>query len=195
MHRICVFAGSSEGARPEYAEAARALGHELALRGLGIVYGGSSRGLMGALADAALAAGGEVIGVLPRNLFVREVAHEGLTRMHMVGSMHERKALMSDLADGFVALPGGFGTFDELFEIVTWAQIGIHAKPIGLLDVRGYFDPLIALIQHASREGFIGAEETHLLQRAHTSATLLDALLAYQPTVSLAQYVIPPPER
>jgi uncharacterized protein (TIGR00730 family) len=195
MHRICVFAGSSEGTRPEYAEAARAMGQELARRGIGIVYGGSSRGMMGALADATLAAGAEVIGVLPRDLFVREVAHQGLTRMHMVGSMHERKALMSDLADGFIALPGGFGTFDELFEIVTWAQIGIHAKPIGMLDVCGYFDPLIALVRHASREGFIGAEQTHLLLQAPTPTALLDALLAYQPTVPLAQYVIPPPQR
>ncbi len=195
MRRICVFAGSSDGARPEYAEAARALGTELASRGLGVVYGGSSVGLMGTLADAALAAGGEVIGVLPENLFAREVAHEGLTRLHRVGSMHERKALMADLADGFIALPGGFGTFDELFEIVTWAQIGIHAKPIGLLDVCDYFAPLVALVEHAAHEGFIGRAQTGLLLRADSPAALLETLLASRPAIPVAQWVIPPPER
>jgi uncharacterized protein (TIGR00730 family) len=194
MRRICVFAGSSIGARPEYAEAARTLGRELAGRGLGVVYGGASVGLMGELADAALAAGGEVIGVLPRNLFVKEVAHTGLTQMHSVGSMHERKALMSDLSDGFIALPGGFGTFDELFEIITWAQIGIHAKPIGLLDVCGYYAPLLTLIKHASREGFIGAAQARLPLRATTPRVLVKSLLAYQPRVPVAPLAVPPPE-
>src|SRR5260370_39829315 len=148
MRRICVFAGSNVGVRPEYSEAARALGRELVKRGLGLVYGGASVGLMGVLENTVLAEGGEVIGVMPRGLFRREVPHMGLTEMHEVNSMHERKALMADLADGFIALPGGFGTFDELFEITTWAQIGLHSKPIGVLDVAGSFAPLIALIVH-----------------------------------------------
>jgi uncharacterized protein (TIGR00730 family) len=178
MRRICVFAGSSSGARAEYTAAARALGGELARRGLGLVYGGASRGLMGVVADAALEAGAEVIGVLPRGLFAREVAHTGLTELHEVGSMHERKALMSDLADGFIALPGGFGTFDELFEIVTWAQIGLHTKPIGLLDAAGYYAPLLALVAHAMAEGFIPTRSTPLLLRGDSPAALLDALAA-----------------
>src|SRR5262245_2275061 len=155
VRRICVFAGSSPGARPEYIFAAQALGRELARRGLVLVYGGASRGLMGIVADAALAERGEVIGVIPRGLFQREVAHHGLTTLHEVGNMHERKALMADLADGFIALPGGYGTFDELFEILTWAQLGIHTKPIGLLDVRQYFSALVALIERAAQEGFV----------------------------------------
>ncbi|MBF6589417.1 MAG: TIGR00730 family Rossman fold protein [Ktedonobacterales bacterium] len=195
MRRICVFAGSSCGARQEYAEAARALGRELALRGLGVVYGGASVGLMGAVADAALAAGGEVIGVLPRDLFRTEVAHPHLTQLHEVGSMHERKALMADLADGFVALPGGFGTFDELFEIVTWAQIGIHRKPIGLVDVDDYFAPLVALVNHIAAEGFIAAAHAQLLLRAPTPAALLDLLLASQPRMPHTKRSTHLPER
>lgn len=178
MRRVCVFAGSSLGARPVYVEAARELGRLLAERGLGVVYGGGSVGLMGALADAALGAGGEVIGVLPRGLFRREVAHVGLTAMHEVGSMHERKALMARLADGFIALPGGLGTFDELFEIVTWAQIGLHSKPIGLVDIDGYFEPVLALVNHAVREGFVPAGNSDLLLHAPTPAHLLEVLLS-----------------
>jgi uncharacterized protein (TIGR00730 family) len=170
VRRICVFAGSSAGARPEYAAAAQSLGREMARRGLGLVYGGASRGLMGILADAALAESGEVIGVIPRGLFQREVAHRGLTALHEVESMHERKALMADLADGFIALPGGYGTFDELFEIVTWAQLGIHAKPIGLLDVRDYFTPLLALVERSAQEGFVPPAHIALLPRAETPA-------------------------
>src|SRR6185312_16152584 len=143
MRSICVFAGSNMGTRLEYEEAARELGYELVARGLGLVYGGASVGLMGVIADAVIAKGGEVIGILPRGLFEREVAHEHLTELHKVGSMHERKALMADLSDSFIALPGGYGTFDELFEIITWAQIGLHSKPIGLLNVANYFDPLL----------------------------------------------------
>jgi uncharacterized protein (TIGR00730 family) len=160
---------------------ARAVGQELAARGLGVIYGGSSVGLMGALADAALAAGGEVIGVLPRGLFRREVAHRGLTELREVGSMHERKALMIELADGFLALPGGFGTCDELFEVVTWAQIGLHHKPIGLLDVEGFFAPLLAFARHAAEEGFLPPAHLDLLLRAETPAALIDHLLTYQP--------------
>jgi len=149
VKRICVFAGSSAGGRPAYAEAARELGQALVGRGLGVVYGGGSVGLMGTLADAVLAAGGEVIGVIPGPLARREFAHAGLTRMHVVGSMHERKALMASLVDGFVALPGGFGTFEETLEVLTWSQLGIHRKPIGLLNTAGFFDPLLAWIEKA----------------------------------------------
>src|SRR3954471_3991518 len=140
--RVCVFCGSSLGARPEFAGAARSFGRLRADRRIGVVYGGASVGLMGIVADAALASGGEVIGVLPDKLFEREVAHAGLTELHTVGSMHERKALMSELADAFVALPGGYGTIEEVVEAVTWTQLGIHAKPVGLLDVDGYFEHL-----------------------------------------------------
>jgi uncharacterized protein (TIGR00730 family) len=148
---------------------------------------------MGALADAALAEGGEVIGVIPRGLFQREVAHHGLTTLHEVGSMHERKALMSDLADGFIALPGGFGTFDELFEIVTWAQLGVHTKPIGLLDVREYFAPLLTLIERAAQEGFVPPAHTTLLLRVESPAELLDRLASFQPIIKPAPSE-PPPE-
>ncbi len=184
MQRICVFAGSNSGARPEYTDAARLLGRELATRNLGLVYGGSSVGLMRVVADSVLEEGGEVIGVLPRGLFRREVAHTGLSELHEVGSMHERKALMADLSDGFIALPGGYGTFDELFEITTWAQIGIHSKPVGLLDVAGYFGPLMTLVQHAAAEGFVPEHHIHLLLREEEPATLLDRFAAYTPTAS-----------
>jgi uncharacterized protein (TIGR00730 family) len=176
VRRICLFAGTSEGVRPAYKKAAQGLGDELAARHIGLVYGGASIGLMGAVADTILEAGGEAIGVLPRGLFLREVAHPRLTALHEVGSMHERKALMSELADGFIALPGGYGTFDELFEIVTWAQLGIHQKPIGLLNVDGYFGPLLALVDHACREGFIPQPQTSLLLHAEDPATLLDCM-------------------
>lgn len=181
LRRVCVYAGSSLGKRPEYAAAARELGTELAARGLELVYGGSNIGLMGVLADAALAAGGTVLGVLPRALFRREVAHTGLTRLYEVGSMHERKARMADLADAFIALPGGYGTLDELFETVTWAQIGLHAKPIGLLDVAGYFAPLRALVRHAVAEEFVPAVNVGLLLAAPTPVALLDQLAAHTP--------------
>lgn len=194
MRRICVFAGSNVGVRPEYAEAAQALGRELCRRGIGAVYGGASIGLMGILADTMLSEGGEVIGVLPRGLFVREVAHLDLTMLREVGSMHERKALMADLADGFIALPGGYGTFDELFEIVTWAQIGIHEKPIGLLDVAGYFDPLLALVRHGSQEGFIPETHLRLLRRASDPASLLDTFAEERPPLG-PKWLELPPER
>ena len=147
---------------------------------------------MGVVADAALAAGGEVIGVLPRGLFVREVAHQGLTELREVGSMHERKALMADLSDGFIALPGGFGTCDELFEAVTWAQIGIHHKPVGLLDVSDYFSALLAFVAHASDEGFIPPLQTNLLLRATDPVALLDAFARYQPPADGAEPPTPP---
>ncbi|GLV59191.1 LOG family protein YvdD [Dictyobacter sp. S3.2.2.5] len=195
MSRICVFAGSNPGVRPEFVQAARELGQELAGRGIGVVYGGGRIGLMGAIADAALEAGGEVIGVLPRGLFQREVAHEHLTNLYTVNSMHERKALMADLSDAFIALPGGFGTFDELFEITTWAQIGIHTKPIGLLDVAQFFLPLLALIEHASKEGFIQPFHTRLLLHHQTPAALLDALANYTSPPPQSKWTELPPQR
>ena len=195
MHRICVFSGSNLGVRPEYQQAARDLGQELVSRGLGLVYGGASVGLMGVIADAVLAAGGEVIGVLPRGLFRREVPHRHLTELHEVGSMHERKALMADLADGFIALPGGYGTFDELFEIITWAQLGLHSKPVGLLDVASYFAPLLALIAHASTEGFIPPGHTKLVLHTDDPVTLLDLFEAYTPSVGQSKWTELPPER
>lgn len=176
MRRVCVYAGSRTGLRPEYVDAARALGTEIAGRGIGIVYGGAGVGMMGALADAALDAGGRVIGVAPRRAFPDEVSHTGLTELRIVGSMHRRKAVMTDLSDAFIALPGGFGTLDELFEAITWAQIGLHQKPIGLLNVHGYYDTLLAFIEHALSEGFVGQEHRTLLIVEDTPATLLDQL-------------------
>ncbi len=181
MQSLCVYCGSSLGKRPEYAQMAQALGQEIAARGLKLVYGGSRLGLMGILADTVLAAGGEVIGVLPRGLFRREVPHTHVTQMYEVDSMHERKALMAELADAFAALPGGFGTYDELFEMITWAQIGLHHKPIGLLDVSGFFAPLLAMIAHAAEEGFLPVEHGRLLLREETPTALLDRLQSYTP--------------
>ena len=158
MRRICVYCGSSSGARPSYTEAARALGRSLARRGLGLVYGGSDVGLMGALADTVLAEGGEVIGVIPEPIVAREIAHKGLSDLRVVGSMHERKALMAELADAFIALPGGFGTLEEFCEIATWVQLGLHRKPCGILNVEGYYDGLLAFLNHAVGEGFIRPE-------------------------------------
>lgn len=153
--KICVFCGSAAGTNPLYAEAARQLGHALVHRGWGLVYGGGHVGLMGILADAVLNAGGEVVGVIPQGLIDRELAHPGVADMRVVQTMHERKALMADLSDAFLALPGGFGTADETFEMLTWAQLKIHHKPIGLLNMAGYFDPLLAWIDRAIEEGFI----------------------------------------
>lgn len=181
MRRICVYTGSNVGVRQEYQQAAQALGKTLAARGLGLVYGGGRVGLMGVIADTVLAEGGEVIGVIPKALFPREVGHTHLTQLHEVESMHERKALMADLADGFIALPGGFGTYDELFEIITWSQLGLHTKPVGLLDVAGFFTPLLALITHATNEGFIASIHTNLLFHKDDPAELLDCFAAYQP--------------
>jgi uncharacterized protein (TIGR00730 family) len=195
VRRICVFAGSQSGARPEYALVAAALGRELVRRGLALVYGGSRVGMMGVVAEAVLGAGGEAIGVIPRGLFRREVAHTGLTTLHEVGSMHERKALMADLADGVIALPGGFGTFDELFESITWAQIGLHTKPIGLLDCAGYFAPLMALIEHAITEGFVSPAYAGLVLRETDAATLLDRFATYAPPTRPWGWQESPPER
>src|ERR1700694_2967787 len=195
MQRICVFAGSNYGNRPEYRQAAQALCQELAARGLGLVYGGAGVGLMGVIADTVLAHGGEVIGVIPRGLFKREIAHSGLTQLLEVSSMHERKALMADLADGFIALPGGYGTFDELCEIITWAQLGLHNKPVGLLDVAGYFAPLLALIAHASTEGFIPAQHANIVIHEESPVVLLERFAAYHPTIDTNKWSELPPER
>jgi uncharacterized protein (TIGR00730 family) len=181
FRRLCVFAGSSVGGRPEYAEAARALGAELVRRGLGLVYGGGSIGLMGVLADGVLAADGEVIGVIPRPLAAREIAHRGLTELRVVESMHERKATMAELSDGFIALPGGLGTFEETMEILTWSQLGIHRKPVGVLNVAGYYDGLLKLLASAVREEFIKREYVALLLFADTPADLLDLFERWTP--------------
>jgi len=181
MPRICVFCGSSPGADPRYLAAAREMGRALVARGLGLVYGGGSVGLMGAVADAALAAGGEVVGVIPQVLQIRELAHRRLTALHVVGSMHERKALMAELSDGFVALPGGMGTLEELSEVLTWAQLGLHARPCGLLDVAGYYDPLVAFFDRAVEAGFLRREHRRLLLTAATPAALLDLFRAFIP--------------
>lgn len=181
MQRICVYAGSNMGVRQEYQQAAQALGKELVARSLGLVYGGGRVGLMGVIADTVLAEGGEVIGVMPRALFPKEVAHQDVTTLYEVDSMHERKAMMADLADGFIALPGGSGTYDELFEILTWGQLGIHQKPIGLLNVAGYFNPLLALMTHTVIEGFVSSYHVNLLLHKETPSDLLDALATYVP--------------
>jgi len=178
--RICVYCGSNAGTNPHYARAARELGELFATRGLGLVYGGGKVGLMGMLADAALAKGAEVIGVIPAALQVREVGHTGLTELRVVETMHERKALMEDLADAFVALPGGLGTLDELFEILTWAQLGMHNKPCGLLDVDGYFKPLLAWLDHATSEGFVRPEHRAMIMMDTDGARLLDRFAEYQ---------------
>jgi uncharacterized protein (TIGR00730 family) len=181
MKRLCVFCASSDGRRTSYADAARAMADALVGRGIGLVYGGGSIGLMGVLADAVLAGGGEVIGVLPRGLARKEYAHTGLTELHLVGSMHERKALMASLADGFAALPGGLGTLEEILEVFTWAQLGIHQKPVGLVDVGGYWTGLLALLRHAVQEGFVRAEYAALLLVEPTPAALLDRFAAWRP--------------
>ena len=178
MRRLCVFCGSSGGSRDVYADSARRLGRLLAERGVGLVYGGGHIGLMGVLADAALAAGGEVAGVIPQTLVDKELAHSGLTALHVVATMHQRKALMADLADGFAALPGGFGTADELFEILTWLQLGIHERPVGLLNVEGYFDALLAWIDHTVAEGFLREQHRRALLVGEEPEALLDAVLA-----------------
>jgi uncharacterized protein (TIGR00730 family) len=175
MDRLCVFTGSSPGAHPDYVLAAQELGRALADQGIGLVYGGASVGLMGALADAMLDAGGEAIGVIPQALVEREIAHPGLADLRVVGSMHERKALMADLADGFVALPGGMGTLEELFEVYTWTQLGLHSKPLGLLDVRAYFTKLVGFLDHAVEERFLTVEHREMLVVEQRAEALLEA--------------------
>jgi uncharacterized protein (TIGR00730 family) len=192
MQRICVFCGSSPGMRPEYGAMARWLGATLAGRGIGLVYGGASVGIMGVLADAVLAEGGEAVGVIPRALVDREVAHAGLTEQHVVGSMHERKAMMTDLADAFIALPGGLGTMEELFEVWTWGLLGLHGKPFGLLDVEGYYRPLIAFLDHGVAEGFIREAHRAMVLVDDDPERLVDRLERFRPPV--AERVIAPSE-
>jgi uncharacterized protein (TIGR00730 family) len=174
--RVCVFAGSGSGNDPQFAAAARAMGEAIAGRKLGMVYGGSALGLMGACADAALASGAEVIGVLPRALAAREIAHPALTELRIVGSLHERKAVMAAVSDGFVALPGGCGTLDELFEAITWRQLALHDKPIALLDHAGYYANLIAFLEDAERTGFVPRSVLASLAVRRTPREVLDAL-------------------
>jgi len=181
MEKICVFCGSSTGRGGVYRRTAESLGRLLARRGLGLVYGGGDVGLMGILADAALAEGGEVIGVIPQALFDREVGHEGITRLEVVESMHGRKELMYELADAFIALPGGLGTLDELFETLTWIQLGLHAKPCGLLNVEGYFDPLLAMLDRMVDHGFVRAEHRGLLVAEDEATRLLERFADYRP--------------
>jgi uncharacterized protein (TIGR00730 family) len=181
MARFCVFCGSSSGSRPGYAAAAASLARHLTAQGIGIVYGGGRTGLMGTLADAALEAGGEVIGIMPDLLVEREVAHHGLSDLRVVGSMHERKALMAELSDAFIALPGGFGTFEEFCEVVTWTQLGLHSKPCGLLNVESYYDPLLALFDHAMAEGFLKAIHRRIVISDTCVESLVNRLLEYKP--------------
>jgi uncharacterized protein (TIGR00730 family) len=181
VQRLCVFTGSSPGAHPDYARAAEELGRALAGQGLGLVYGGASVGLMGVLADAALDAGGEVVGVIPQALVDREIAHPAVRDLRVVGSMHERKALMAELADGFVALPGGMGTLEELFEVYTWTQLGLHSKPLGLLDVRSYYAQLAAFLDHAVAERFVTAEHREMLVVEERAEALIEAFRRWRP--------------
>jgi uncharacterized protein (TIGR00730 family) len=188
LSSICVFCGSSAGADPAYLEAAEAVGRRLAQRGVRVVYGGGKVGMMGAVADAVRDEGGDVIGVIPQAIVDLEIGHDGLDDLRVVGSMHERKALMAELSDAFIALPGGIGTLEELFEVYTWAQLGIHAKPLGLLDVAGYFRPLVAFLDHAVQERFLRPETRTLLAVSDDLDDLLAALEASGP-VTLHKWI------
>jgi uncharacterized protein (TIGR00730 family) len=181
LSSICVFCGSNGGADPAYLAAAEAVGTGLAQRGIRVVYGGGRVGMMGAVADAARRAGGEVVGVIPQQIFDLEIGHTGLDDLRVVGSMHERKALMAELSDAFVALPGGIGTLEELFEVYTWAQLGIHAKPLALLDVAGYYRPLAAFLDHAVAQRFLRPETREMLAVADDFDGLLQTLERWQP--------------
>jgi uncharacterized protein (TIGR00730 family) len=181
MKNVCVFTGSNGGARGDYPLAARALGRELVARGMGLIYGGGRVGLMGVIADEVLARGGRVLGVTPQALVEKEVIHTGLSDLRVVNTMHERKALMADHADGFVAMPGGFGTLDEFFEIVTWAQLGLHRKPCGFLNVAGYYDPLLRFIEHSVAEGFVRREHAAGIAVAAEPGELLERMAAHRP--------------
>jgi uncharacterized protein (TIGR00730 family) len=191
LKRVCVFCGSSPGARPEYVQAARHLGETLARRQLTLVYGGAKVGTMGQLARAALAAGGDVIGIIPRALVKLEVAYTGLSELRVVDSMHERKALMADLADAFIALPGGMGTIDEFFEVLTWAQLGMHHKPCGLLNVCGYYDRLIDFLDHTVEQRFVQSTHRHMVLVAESAEALLDAFTVYRaPRANKAEWIL-----
>ncbi|GED72286.1 cytokinin riboside 5'-monophosphate phosphoribohydrolase [Brevibacillus reuszeri] len=188
MKRICVFAGSNPGVNPAFEQVAQELGRELVTRDLDLVYGGSNMGLMGRVANAVLAAEGKAIGVMPTGLFRGEIVHTGLTDLHEVGTMHERKAMMNDLSDGFIALPGGYGTFEEIFEVISWGQIGIHSKPIGLLNVAGFYTPLMEMVNHATLAGFIPAMQGDLVICESDPAVLLDRMRDYKPPVKVNKW-------
>ena len=181
MRRVCVFCGSSSGSRPVYAEASRALGKTMRQRNLGLVYGGGNVGLMGIIADAIMESGGEVIGVIPDALVERELAHRGVTELFVVRSMHERKAKMAELSDAFIAMPGGFGTLEEFCEIITWAQLGLHRKPCGILNVEGYYDPLLSLFDQAVSEGFVHSKNRQIIIQETDPERLLDKFAAFRP--------------
>ena len=181
MKSVCAFCGFSFGVDPAHEEGVRRLGRTLAEAGITLVYGGGNVGLMGTVADAALDAGGEVIGVIPKSLMQREIGHPGLTKLHVVGSMHERKAMMADLSDGFVALPGGTGTLEELFEVLTWAQLGEHQKPCGPLDVAGYYAPILAVFEHMVERGFLKGQHRKMLLVVEEPAALLERFVHYEP--------------
>jgi uncharacterized protein (TIGR00730 family) len=189
VRRLCVFCGSSPGARPSYGDAAEQLARLLVAEGIGLVYGGGAVGLMGRLADAVLAEGGEAIGVIPEALMAREIGHAGLTDLRVVGSMHERKALMADLADAFVALPGGLGTVEELFEVYTWAQLGLHRKPCGLLDVEGYYEGIARFLERAVEERFLRAEHRQMLIVEREPAVLLERLRGFEPEAVTPKWI------
>jgi len=181
VNSICVFCGSRSGTDPAYEVAARCLGQALAQANITLVYGGGNVGLMGVVADAALEAGGEVVGVIPEALMRREIGHPGLTKLHVVASMHERKAKMAELSDGFVALPGGTGTLEEFFEVLTWAQLGEHEKPCGLLDIAGYYGPLLAVFDHMVEKGFLKDHHREMLLLERDPTTLLERFARYEP--------------
>jgi uncharacterized protein (TIGR00730 family) len=191
---VCVYAGSAPGVQEAYAEAARALAAGLARRGAGLVYGGGSLGLMGELADAALGAGAEVVGVIPRFLGEREVGHEGLTDLHVTENMHDRKMLMAEQADAFVVLPGGIGTLEEVVEMLSWSQLGLHRKPIGLLDTGGFWGPLLDLLDHMTTEGFVGLDHRRLLLSDPDPEALLDAMEAWEAPAVGRQWLHRPEE-
>jgi len=187
---ICVYSGSADGIHYEFKEAARQMGRLLAEKGIRLIYGGGKTGLMGDVADGSLEAGGEVIGVITEAMNTPALAHTGLTRLDVTTTIHERKARMYNLADGYIALPGGFGTLDELFETVTWAQIGLHEKPIGLLNTRRYYDPLLAMVDHAQKEGFIFPEHRQIMVSAATPLELLKAMESHQhPTEAVKRWM------
>lgn len=189
IRRVCVYSGSSDSVAPVYLQSARAMGEALADHGMTVVFGGGRTGMMGALADAALARGGKVIGVTPREFNTQVLAHAGLTEMRVVETMHERKALMAQMADAFVALPGGFGTLEELFEILTWAQLGHHRHPVGLLNVAGYYDPLLAMIDRAAGEGFLFGEHRQLLITSLEPNDLIQRMQGYRPPDGLERWL------
>ena len=189
MRRICVFCGSSPGARPAYAEATAEVARLLAGEGIGVVYGGGHVGLMGVLADTAMATGGEVIGVMPQALVDREIGHTEISELRVVGSMHERKALMADLSDAFIALPGGAGTLEELFEVYTWAQLGLHDKPCGLLDVEDYFSGLVGFLDHAVDERFLREEHRAMLIVEREPRALIERLAEFEPRAVTPKWI------